>query len=126
MSAGSVRVLVVDDDDDMRYLLRAYIDLSETALEVTGMAGSGDEAIRMWRADAPDVIVLDIRMPTMSGLEAAQAILAEDPAQPIVLFSAYLHPTVLAVAEGLGVRACVEKNQLRELPEILERHARRD
>jgi CheY-like chemotaxis protein len=117
--------MVVDDDDDMRYLLRAYIDLSETTLEVTGMASSGEEALRQWRQHAPDVIVLDVRMPTMSGLEAAQAILDEDPTQPIVLFSAYMHPTVLAVADDLGVRECVEKSQLRDLPEILERHARR-
>ena len=64
-------------------------------------------------------------MPTMSGLEAAEAILGEDPTQPIVLFSAYLHPTVLAAAENLGVRACVEKDQIGQLPETLAKHATR-
>ena len=120
-----MRALVVDDDEDMRDLIRTFIDRSAANVRVSAVASDGDEALKLWRDDKPDVVVLDMRMPDMSGLDVAQAILAEDPTQPIVLFSAYLHPGVLGAAERLGVSECVQKDDLRRLPEVLERHGRR-
>lgn len=121
----AVRALVVEDDDAMRNLVQTFIDLSDSAVEVVSVAADGADAIAHWRADDPDVIVLDLRMAESSGLEVAKEILAEDPDQPIVLFSAHMHPAVVAEAARVGVRECIEKDRFRHLPAILERHGRR-
>jgi DNA-binding NarL/FixJ family response regulator len=112
---GAVRVLIVDDEDDMRALLRNLIEIANDGLSVAGEASDGDSALRHWREMQPDVVVLDQRMPGMSGLETAEKILAETPSQMIVLFTAYADETVKAAAEQIGVRACVPKDDARKL-----------
>jgi DNA-binding NarL/FixJ family response regulator len=64
-------------------------------------------------------------MPRVDGLEAAGQILGEDPGQPVILFSAYLTDEMRAAASALGVRACVEKNDVFSIPEVIRTHARR-
>lgn len=82
-------VLVVDDDADIRFVVRRMIEGMEGEPAVVHEACSGDEAIDLWQVLQPDVIVLDQRMPGLSGLETAAKILAKQPAQRIVLFTAY-------------------------------------
>jgi DNA-binding NarL/FixJ family response regulator len=119
-----VRVLVVDDEDDMRALIRATLELADTRLLVTGEAVDGDDAVRMWREARPDVIVMDQRMPRASGLEAAKRILAEDPDQAVVVLTAFPDKHVQAAAERLGVRGWMSKNDMRLLPALLRAIAR--
>ena len=107
---GKLRVLIVDDEDDMRALLRELIRVANDGLSVAGEAADGDAALRYWRQDRPDVVLLDQRMPGLSGLETAQIILAESPNQAVVLFSAYLDDEIQRTADKLGVRACVKKD----------------
>jgi CheY-like chemotaxis protein len=114
-----IRALVVDDDPDMRMLVAMSIDLSVRPVEVIAVS-DGSDAIEKWRTAHPDVIVMDIRMPTGSGLDLAGAILAEEPSQAIVLFSAYVEDGVVDLAEGMGVCEVLEKHQLRDLPTVLE------
>jgi CheY-like chemotaxis protein len=125
MTEGSVvRALVVDDDADMRLLVSMSIDLSTRPVEVIALS-DGPDAIRKWREERPDVIVMDLRMPLRSGLEIAEEILTEQPDQPIVLFSAYVHDDVRDTADRIGICDVLEKHQLRDLPEVLEDCARR-
>jgi len=114
-----IRALVVDDDPDMRMLVAMSIDLSVRPVEVVAVS-DGSDAIDKWRTEHPDVIVMDIRMPHVSGLDLAGEILAEEPSQAIVLFSAYVEAGVLDRAEGMGVCEVLEKHQLRDLPTVLE------
>lgn len=114
-----IRALVVDDDPDMRMLVAMSIDLSVRPVEVIAVS-DGTDAIAKWRAEQPDVIVMDIRMPTVSGLDLAGEILAESPSQAIVLFSAYVEDGVLDLAESIGVCEVLEKHRLRDLPTVLE------
>src|SRR5687768_17066151 len=86
----SNRALIVDDDDDLRFLVRTIIEAANEGLSVAGEARDGDEAVDQWRTHRPDVVVLDYRMPGRTGLEVAAEILAEQPDQSIILFSAYL------------------------------------
>ena len=116
------RALIVDDDDDMRFLLRALIEAANEGLEVSGEAANGREAFALWQEDRPDVIVLDSRMPGESGLEVAARILAEHPEQSIILFSAYLDEDTVAQAEALGVRECLSKDHYDQLPAALWRY----
>lgn len=112
-------VLVVDDESDMRLLVREIIDQANEGLKVVGQAASGREAIDVWRENGADVILLDERMPDMSGLETAERILAERPAQNIILFSAYLDNATVRRASELGIRACLPKSDLARIPEAL-------
>ena len=107
--------MIVDDEDDMRALLRNLIEIANDGLSVAAEAADGDQALRCWREAEPDVVVLDQRMPGLSGLETAERILAELPSQMIVLFTAYADEKVKAAADRIGVRACVPKDDARKL-----------
>ena len=123
-SAGEgTRVLIVDDEADIRVLVQAVIEVADEGLRVVGEASNGEEAIERWRETRPDVILLDVWMPGMSGLDTAERILAELPEQRIVLFSAFLdEPTVLK-ASRMGIRAWVGKDEASAIPEALRGHA---
>jgi CheY-like chemotaxis protein len=108
-------VLIVDDEDDIRFLVRQLIAVAGDGYVVAGEASSGEEAIERWRELRPQVIVLDHRMPGLTGLEAAERILAEQPDLPILLFTAYRDDRVLRRAAGLGIRVCVSKADLNRL-----------
>lgn len=116
------RTLIVDDDEDMRFLLRALIERSDKGLMVAAEASGGDEAIEQWRAVRPDVIVLDHRMPGRTGLQVAEQILAETPGQSIILFSAYLDADLVTRASAVGIRACISKDRYDDIPDALWRY----
>ena len=85
--AAAIRILIADDHEVVRIGLAALLDAQE-GFEVVGQAGSGAEAIRLARQHRPDVVVMDIRMPNGSGIEACRAITTElDGAQVIMLTS---------------------------------------
>jgi len=112
---SDVRVLIVDDEEDMRVLVRNLITLANDGLSVAGEASSGAEAVNVWREIRPEVVLLDQRMPGLTGLETAKAILREDPNQMIVLFSAFMDADVTTEAGELGVHSCVSKRDARQL-----------
>src|SRR4051794_29182651 len=103
------KALIVDDEADMRLLLRLAITTENDGLEVVGEASSGEEAIRLRPDLEPDVVVLDHRMPGLTGLETARQLLRDEPALPIVLYSAFIDSEVAEEAEQIGVRRCVRK-----------------
>jgi DNA-binding NarL/FixJ family response regulator len=114
-----LRALIVDDDSDMRFLVRMTIEVANHGLAVAGEAASGADAIAAVEEDLPEVIVLDQRMPGMTGLETARRILAEHPEQSIILFSAYLDAQTVAEAAAVGVHSCMDKTDVARLPEAL-------
>ena len=113
------RALIVDDEEDMRFLVRTVIEAANHGLQVAGEASDGTQAIERWRSERPEVVVLDQRMPGMTGIETAQAILAESPEQRIILFSAYLDPETTAEANRVGINLCLPKSDYTRLPEAL-------
>ena len=117
------RTLIVDDEEDMRFLVRTVIEAANNGLTVAGEAADGASAIERCRADRPEIVVLDYRMPGMTGLEAAEQILAECPGQRIILFSAYLDPETTAEAARVGIDLCLAKSDFNRLPEALWRLA---
>ena len=105
---ATVRVMIADDDSDMRLLVRTTLG-GDDRLEVIGEAADGPSAVELFRGIRPDACILDYRMPGLSGIEAARAILAEDPDMPILLFSAFLDEEINAAAAELGLH-CLRKD----------------
>jgi two-component system, chemotaxis family, chemotaxis protein CheY len=116
---GSViRIVIVDDEPDLRLLLRTMLHLDHR-IQIAGEAGDGDEALARYEELQPDVVVLDQRMPVMSGLEVAERILAHHPDQRVILFTAFLDETTTAKARALGIASVMAKDQIDRLgPEI--------
>ncbi|HEX4868233.1 MAG TPA: response regulator transcription factor [Acidimicrobiales bacterium] len=116
-------MLIVDDELDMRMLVRLVIEMANDGLKIVGEAADGPEAIQIWRdldgPPVPDVVILDNRMPGLSGMEVAQRILEERPGQIIVLYSAFLDADVRAQAAEVGIRTCVSKHELDRLPDLI-------
>jgi DNA-binding response OmpR family regulator len=80
------KLLVVDDDKNLRLLYEQ--ELAEDGHEVA-LASSGREALEYLKNERPDLIILDISMPGMDGIEALGKILAKDKAMPVILNTAY-------------------------------------
>ena len=109
MSMHGGNTLIVDDEVDVRLLLQLLIDQENHGLHVIGEAANGEQALQLRRSLDVDVVVLDNRMPGLSGLETATQMLAEAPDLPIVLYSAFTNDRMLAQAREIGVRDCVPK-----------------
>jgi CheY-like chemotaxis protein len=117
----AVTILIVDDESDMRLLARTV--LARAGIEVVGEAADGAEAMsKVEELDPPPmptVILLDNRMPGLSGLDVAAKVLERTPSQLIILFSAYLDEETIAQAKRFGVAACVSKKDVFALPDII-------
>jgi DNA-binding NarL/FixJ family response regulator len=81
-----VRVLIADDHELFRRGLRMVLD-DETDIEVVGEAGDGQQAVELARDQLPDVVVMDVRMPVLSGIEATRRIKEEEPNTRILVLT---------------------------------------
>ena len=106
------KTLIVDDEEDMRLLLRLTINRENRGLQVVGEASSGEDALVIRRELDVDVMVLDHRMPGLTGVETARALLADEPDLPIVMYSAFVDDEVTAEARKIGVRRCIKKGDI--------------
>lgn len=78
---------------------------------VVGMGANGLEALELARALLPELVVLDINMPVMGGIEALSLLKRELPDIPVVMVSSILEPQMRDHALGLGAYACLEKGR---------------
>ncbi len=112
-----IRLLIVDDEALIRDGLRAIVD-SEPDIEVAGEAGDGDEAVAQVRQLKPDVVLMDIRMPGVDGIEATRRILATPTSPKIILLTTfdrneYVYEALTAGATGFLLKD-VRRRQLVE------------
>lgn len=114
-----IRTMIVDDEDDLRLLLRIAIDMRNEGLTFAGEAISGHDALAKLDEIDPTVVVLDLMMPGMDGLETAAQILARRPDQLIVLYTAFLDDDIEGTARELGIAACMRKGRARELADLV-------
>ncbi len=112
-------VLIVDDEDDFRYIVRWMLEEASGGWHVAGEATSVEEAVARWRELRPDVIIIDHLLNGPSGLRAVEQILAEDRSQPIVLLTMIGDEEIHQAASALGVAASVSKANIHELPAAL-------
>jgi AmiR/NasT family two-component response regulator len=103
---GRARVLLVDDEALIRMGMRAM--LQDLGYEVAGEAADGAEAVEKAAALDPDVVIMDIKMPGMDGLEATRRIMAAHP-RPIIVLTAYNERSLVEAAADAGVLAYLMK-----------------
>jgi PAS domain S-box-containing protein len=106
--AGALRVLLADDAADIRLLLRFALD-AESGFEVVGEAANGLEAVELAATLQPDLVVLDLSMPVMDGLQAIPELLRVAPATRIVVLSGFDEARMKQVALDLGAHGYLEK-----------------
>jgi DNA-binding NarL/FixJ family response regulator len=121
----AIRVLIADDNQHSREVLRALIGL-EPDLEVVGAAVDAEEAINLASQHAPDVAIVDVRMPGGGGRRAAEGIALASPTTTVIALSAYDDArSVLEMFES-GVGEYVAKDAPSEaVIEAIRRGARR-
>lgn len=105
------RILVVDDHEVLRKGVRSLIEESGREWEVSGEAGTGAEAIAAVKASPPDVVILDIALPGLSGIETASRIAALGLGCRVLLFTMYESRRLAAEARECGAQGYVLKSQ---------------
>ena len=101
-------VLIVDDNTRIRSSLRSWIE-GNADFQVCGEAENGMVAVQKVEEMHPDIVILDLQMPVMDGLEAARKISNIAPATAMVMFTMHPSRELLKVAQAVGVRDVVSK-----------------
>ena len=105
-AAAPTRILIAEDETIIRLDLRSLLE--SNGFEVCGEARDGVEAVELAESLAPDVILMDIKMPRLDGIEAAGRILEERPV-PIVMLTAFGHEDLVGRAVETGVFGYLSK-----------------
>ena len=118
------RIMVADDNAPIRKALRTILEFRED-WKVIGEAINGCEAIEKAKVLHPDLIVLDVSMPVMNGLDAARVLHRIMPAIPVILCSLHANDVLENQAASLGVTAVISKEQnmqvlVKKASELLE------
>jgi DNA-binding NarL/FixJ family response regulator len=105
-----IRLVVVDDHVAVRASLVAFLEAQE-GIEVVGEAANGRDAVQLAGELAPDLVLMDLRMPVLSGIEAAKLIKAARPETRVVLVTAYeerelMESASTAGADGFVLKGC--------------------
>src|ERR1700758_1089878 len=109
MGAPMIRILTVDDHPLLQEGIAAVIE-GEEDMELVGQAGSGREGIESYRSLQPDVTLMDLRMPDISGIEAITAIRANFPNARIVVLTTFAGDAQAAAALRAGAVGYLLKN----------------
>jgi two-component system response regulator DevR len=103
-----IRILIADDHEVVRIGLAALLD-GQSGMSVVAQAASGTDAVRLARQHRPDVVVMDIRMPNGSGIDACRTISAELEATPVIMLTSHADSDALFDAIDAGASGYVLK-----------------
>lgn len=111
----SVKILIVDDQALVRKAVRQLLE-SEGGWHICGEAADGKDALTKTNTLHPDVVVMDLSMPVMGGLEATREIHQSDPRVQVLILTLYDLPNLLETVQEAGAQGCVLKsNSFRDL-----------
>jgi DNA-binding NarL/FixJ family response regulator len=113
------QILLVDESELIRLATRHFLE-SQTGFEVCGEAVDGIDALEKARHLNPDLIILDIAMPRMNGLQTARELRARMHRAPIILFTWYADAVQPGDAEEAGITAVISKSN----PAALQNHVK--
>src|ERR1700750_3114038 len=106
-----VKVLIVDDHAQWRRYLSGVLQQASSEWEVIGEGADGVEAVRQADALAPDLILLDLGLPGMNGIEAARQILSRRPSARILFLSQHASPDIIHAALSVGAYGYIVKSE---------------
>ena len=109
MTDGKIRILIADDHSIVRMGLATLLEM-ENDLELVGHSANGEEAVADALRLKPDVVVMDLMMPVVDGVEATAAIMAKIPEVKIVLFTTFPTSDLIAKAIDKGAKGVVFKS----------------
>lgn len=119
MAEKRIRVLLVDDHVAVRQGIRTLLEM-HSELDVVGEASDGLEAVELVRNLEPDIVLMDVRMPVMNGIEATRQIRSEVPRTLVVGLSIYEDSCVVEMMKEAGAAVCVSKGRsCQDLYEVL-------
>jgi len=107
----SIRLLIADDYDAMRESVRSFVS-EQSDIEVVGEAKDGEAAVDLARELSPDVVLMDISMSKLSGIEAAGQILSDNAAARIIILSTHPDKPFVEAAFKAGVLGYVLKTSI--------------
>lgn len=108
-SGAPIRVLIADDQSLIRRGLVAILNMEE-GIEVVGEACDGLEALALWRQTQPDIVLMDLRMPGMGGLDAIRKLRAEAPAAAVIVLTTFDHDEDVYACLRAGARSYLLKD----------------
>ena len=111
ISDDVVSVLIVDDQPPFRAVARTVVGVTP-GFHVAGEAETGEEAVEVARRERPGLVLMDINLPGINGIEATRRILAELPETVVVLSSTYTREDLPADAESCGAARYVHKEDI--------------
>ena len=115
-------VVVVDDDPDYLWLVRVILEMRGQGMTIVGEAASGEGALALVLHERPDVVIADLMMPRLNGLELTRRIKQERPQTKVLLMSAYTEDTYRRIASVSGADGFLNKHMIHTglLPAIRE------
>ncbi|SFR93659.1 response regulator transcription factor [Anaeromicropila populeti] len=109
-----MNILLIDDDKLVCSSLKIILSASE-GIQVAGMAHDGVEAVELYRQLKPDILLMDIRMGTMTGLDAGEIILQEDPQAKILYLTTFLDDDYIVKALKIGAKGYMLKQDFESI-----------
>jgi DNA-binding NarL/FixJ family response regulator len=103
-------VVVVDDDPDYLWVVRFILESGPDKTAIVGEAASGEEALALVLRKHPDIVIVDLMMPRLNGLDLTRRIKQERPQTKILMMSAYTEDTYRRLASVSGADGFVNKN----------------
>lgn len=109
-----MRVVVVDDDRLVTASLKTILEAEED-IEVPAIGNSGREGIQLCREHAPDILLMDIRMEGMTGIEAAEVLLGEEPSRKILFLTTFSDDEYIVKALRIGAKGYILKQDFESI-----------
>ena len=109
-----ITVLIADDHQAIRQYIRGVID-GQSDMAVVGEAEDGERSVELVRRFSPDVVIMDVSMPNLGGIEATRQIRAEGSSSKVIGFSVHFHEWLRSTMLQAGASAYLVKDSVEEL-----------
>jgi len=114
-----MKIVIVDDDKLVSMSLKTILDANEK-IEVAGVGNDGTEAVMLYDVHSPDVLLMDIRMDKMTGLQAAEIIIQKHPKAKILFLTTFSDDEYIVKALKIGVKGYILKQDFEGIAPALE------
>ena len=112
--SNEIKVLVVDDDNLVAMSLKTILE-ADGGIDVVGLGNDGKDAVRLYNEFRPDVLLMDIQMKDMSGLEASELIIGEDKEAKILLLTTFSDNEYIVKALNIGTKGYILKQDFESI-----------